>query len=171
VQIREAAIGDAAGIAAVHVESWRAAYAGILPQDYLDSLEPVQRGAVWKRILSSQGGRELTVVAEDSYQIVGFANVCASRDADVTAGAVGEVAAIYLRPEVWGQGGGRQLMAAALAALVEVEFSEATLWVLEANSRARRFYEASGWAPDGAQKDEDIRGFPVHELRYRRRIP
>ena len=37
VRIRAATPMDAAGIAAVHVETWRATYAGILPDNYLVS--------------------------------------------------------------------------------------------------------------------------------------
>jgi hypothetical protein len=35
------------------------------------------------------------------------------------------------------------------------------------NVRARRFYEAAGWRPDGAAKIDDSRGFPLEEVRYR----
>lgn len=158
---------DAMDIATVHVESWRATYRGLLPQDFLDELDPVQRCAVWKRIMSGQGPRERTVVALEAGEIVGFANVCPSRDSDATSGTVGEVASIYLLSSLWGKGFGRQLMAGAVSALVEDEFSEATLWVLQGNERARRFYAAGGWTSDGTVKQDAIRGSVVHEVRYR----
>jgi hypothetical protein len=41
-----------------------------------------------------------------------------------------------------------------------------TLWVLEGNAQARRFYERRGWSPDGAARE----AFGVLELRYRRAI-
>jgi GNAT superfamily N-acetyltransferase len=160
-------MADAMDIATVHVESWRATYRGLLPQDFLDELDPVQRCAVWRRIMSGQGPRERTVLAEEAGQVIGFANVCPSRDSDATSGTVGELASIYLLSSLWGQGFGRQLMAGAISALVEDEFSEATLWVLEGNERARRFYQAGGWTSDGTVKQDTIRGFVVHEARYR----
>jgi hypothetical protein len=40
--------------------------------------------------------------------------------------------------------------------------------VLAANTRARRFYEHGGWAPDGTTRIEPIGGEPVEQLRYSR---
>ena len=82
-----------------------------------------------------------------------------------------ELAAIYLLPGSWGKGLGRELMTAGLSALSEAAFDEATLWVLDTNSRARRFYEAAGWHADGAGKQDDGRGFVLNEVRYRRPLP
>ncbi len=42
--------------------------------------------------------------------------------------------------------------------------------MLDTNVRAQRFYEAAGFAPDGAVKVDDTRGFPLRELRYRRSL-
>ena len=78
--------------------------------------------------------------------------------------------AIYLLADFWGQGLGRSLMAAACERLRDAGFTEATLWALDTNERARKFYEAAGWALDGASKQDDSRGFPITELRYRRRL-
>jgi GNAT superfamily N-acetyltransferase len=77
------------------------------------------------------------------------------------------VPAIYTRERVWGRGWGRALMEAALARLAEVGFEDATLWVLDTNVRARRFYEAGGWTWDGTTKPHVIGGQSVTELRYR----
>ncbi len=43
VRVRKAGAGDAAAIAVVHVLSWQAAYEGLVPQDYLDGLDPARR--------------------------------------------------------------------------------------------------------------------------------
>jgi len=49
-------------------------------------------------------------------------------------------------------------------------FADVTLWVLEGNTRARRFYELAGWIPDGAEKDDDMAGTTIREVRYRREL-
>lgn len=59
-------------------------------------------------------------------------------------------------------------MDAAVDTLAELGFDAATLWVLEGNQRARRFYEKGGWSTDGATKVDDSPGFPIAEVRYRR---
>jgi GNAT superfamily N-acetyltransferase len=101
----------------------------------------------------------------------GFAAVGPTRDEDQNPERVGEVRAIYVLPDAWGTGLGRQLMAAALERLAAEGFAQATLWVLDSNARARRFYEAGGWAAEGAVKHDDSRGFPMTEVRYRRPLP
>lgn len=53
-------------------------------------------------------------------------------------------------------------------AALQDSHTEATLWVLEANARARRFYERKGWAVDGAAREEEVGGRRVTEVRYRR---
>ena len=50
-------------------------------------------------------------------------------------------------------------------------FEELTLWVLDTNIRARHFFEAAGWHPDGTSKVDASRGFPLAEVRYRFRFP
>ena len=58
-----------------------------------------------------------------------------------------------------------------LARARERRFKTLTLWVLEDNPRARRFYEAVGFTPDGATKSEKLREDVVlHEVRYRMEI-
>jgi RimJ/RimL family protein N-acetyltransferase len=56
-------------------------------------------------------------------------------------------------------------MATALGALRKEGFRRVTLWVLEGNARARRFYEAAGLVPDGARQLLEM-GTPVPEVRY-----
>jgi GNAT superfamily N-acetyltransferase len=146
------------GIAIVHVRSWQAAYRGLVPQEYLDHLEVDQRYSVWERILGeAEWPRVGTFVAEYGGDVVGFASICPTRDDDEQPASAGELAAIYLLPEGWGKGLGRELMASVLSALSEAGFDEATLWVLDTNSRARRFLRggrlARGWCCEaGCQK-------------------
>jgi ribosomal protein S18 acetylase RimI-like enzyme len=62
---------------------------------------------------------------------------------------------------------GRALMRETLARLRAHGFEEAVLWVLEDNSRTRRFYELAGWRADGDVKIEEWLGLVVREVRYR----
>ncbi len=171
VEIRAAHIDDAEQIAVMHVRSWQAAYRGAVPQDYLDGLDPATRVEGRRRsVRDADWPRSGTLVAtHDDGTIVGFAHIGPTRDDDADGG-VGEVYAIYLAPCAWGKGYGRALMAASLAGLTQAGYQQAMLWVLDANARARRFYEAAGFQPDGAVKDDDSRGFRLTEVRYRRSL-
>lgn len=78
--------------------------------------------------------------------------------------------AICVEPEVWGAGGGRLLMDNALGLVRDAGLGRCTLWVLESNERARRFYEVGGWTADGSQRSSDSRGFQLNEVKYRRSL-
>lgn len=146
VAIRGAGSEDARAIAAVHVASWRHAYRGLLPRDFLDRSSVEDRERSWRRTFTEPGYG--VVVAEEAGRLVGFASFGPSRDRGAPDGT-GEIPAIYVAPEVLGTGVGRQLFEAAVGKLREGGFARATLWVLEANDRARRFYERAGWSWDG----------------------
>lgn len=173
VDIRAARVEDAGRIAEIHVLGWQGGYRGLMPQDYLDGLDPAQRLAFRIQVLQqadwwSRGG--CFVVSDDDGVLAGFADVGRSRDDDAEPGEVGEVMAIYVAPDAWSTGLGRELMNAVLTHLAKIGYGQVTLWVLDTNARARRFYEAAGFRPDGAVKIDDSRGFSLREVRYRRTL-
>ncbi len=165
--VRRATLADAPAIGRVHIASWRVTYAS-LGEEFLASLDVDERIALWTRVLGE--GESETFVAVHDDTVVAFVNLRASRD-EGAAPSIGEVVAIYAAPAAWGTGAGRALMDAAVAELRTLGFTDAILWVLDTNARARRFYELAGWIPDGAEKDEVWRSAPIHELRYTRPIP
>jgi ribosomal protein S18 acetylase RimI-like enzyme len=156
--VRRAAFADARAIAGVHIETWRTAYAHIFPAEFLAGLSIDERAALAERLLTEDS--EEIFVAELDGRVVGFASGGRSRDED-DAAAPGEVYAIYVNAAAWGRGAGRRLLDRLEEALRSAGFDEATLWVLEDNPRARRFYEAAGWRAIGPE-----RGHPARELRY-----
>ena len=78
--------------------------------------------------------------------------------AGYAAARPGHVEALYVVPEAWGTGVADVLY----ERIAEVAGVPATLWVLEANARGRRFWERRGWRPTG-ERDET----KVTELQYR----
>jgi ribosomal protein S18 acetylase RimI-like enzyme len=89
-------------------------------------------------------------------QIVGYASYGPERDMNGTpslcpAGAglpdacIGELYALYVAPAWWSAGIGRALMERVLSEVRGEGYPRITLWVLEENTRARRFYERSGF--------------------------
>jgi ribosomal protein S18 acetylase RimI-like enzyme len=171
-RVRRARIDDVPGIATVHVRSWQAAYKGLLPQDYLDRLDPADRVTLWRNAVLNADwpGRGVLVAVLDG-TLCGFAGFGPTRDADGDPRRTGEVYAIYLHPAAWSKGFGRDLMTGALASLAGAGYAQATLWVLDSNARARQFYANAGWAQDGAVTHDDSDGFAMTEVRYRRQLP
>jgi GNAT superfamily N-acetyltransferase len=171
MRIRQAELADGKAIAAIHVRSWQAAYQGLIPQHYLDGLNPSQRQPVWKRLLAETSWpRKGILVAEVDGSVAGFAGLGPTRDQDEDPATIAEITAIYLAPGVWGAGIGSRLMTTALETFAQAGYEQATLWVLDTNVRARRFYETKGWHSDGSVKQDEARGFAVTEIRYRRAV-
>jgi ribosomal protein S18 acetylase RimI-like enzyme len=168
VAVRPATAADAEAIAQVHVATWQAAYAGLLPPDYLDAMPATVGQRVDRRrsTLTAGGTTVLVVDADDTgTALAGFIDVGHSRDDDA-ADDVGELYAIYVDPEHWGQRIGGALHDAGLDALRAGDHQRATLWVLDTNQHAREFYERHGWSLDGSTMQQEIGGVTVTEVRY-----
>lgn len=151
VAIRVARPEDARAIAEVHVEGWRWAYRGLVPDAYLDGLDVDARERMWAEGLGRSSVAWACFVAEDGGRVVGFVACGPPEPGHAQAPpAAGEVYALYVRQDVQGTGVGRALFGQAVAALAERGFRTSVLWVLEANFLARRFYERAGWSWDGA---------------------
>ena len=163
---RAATAADVPAIAAVRIRSWQEGYRGLMPQDYLDALDPVAETERWR-------GRDLTGqhVAEAGGRVVGWLSVGPYRaDAgeEVPGPSCGEVNAIYALPSEWGLGVGRALMTHGLEELRRRGLRPVLLWVIEGNERARRFYARAGFVPDGPVVGYDVGGVTLPEVRYRR---
>jgi ribosomal protein S18 acetylase RimI-like enzyme len=170
--IRPARLDDAAAIARVHIRTWQAAYRGQLPDTYLDALSDdlEARTARWQGLIADARARGwVQLVAEADERVIGFVTFGPS-EGETNEPQTGEVYAIYVDPMYWTRGHGRELFAAATHGLAEAGFSMATLWVLETNTRARRFYEIAGWMADGATKTDHRGDVELREVRYRRRF-
>jgi len=154
---------DIPDLARVHVQSWQAAYAGLLDAAYLAGLSVEERCLSWQRILAA--GESTTWVArDDAGRVQAFLSHGPSRDRDAPTDR-GEIWALYAHPTAWGRGAGRALMDCALQALRAQSLASVGLWVLRGNQRGIRFYEAAGFAevPGSVQRFE-LGGRPVEEL-------
>lgn len=165
MRIREAEPKDARGIAQVHVRSWQVAYRDKLSADYLDSLSVEERLEMHRQALETPGERR-TWVADEDGRVVGFAVTGPSQDADADE-RTGELYALYLVPERFGQGIGKRLLDHSLGDLRGRGFRTVTLWVLETNEAGRRFYEREGWRADGLTTSERVDCEMRPTVRYR----
>ena len=162
--IREATPGDAAGIAQVHVESWRTTYPGIMPQEHLDALSVTEREQTWQGILSpDRADHNCTFVAEtESGEIIGFANGGKERKGDPEY--TSELYMLYLLQSYQGQGLGRRLMQATAKRLHDEGYSTLMLWTHVRNP-ARGFYEALGGIP-ARSTQRIIKGIAYDDVGY-----
>lgn len=170
--VRTATRDDAAAISHIRVDTWRAAYAGLIASDVLDALdaesEAARRATGWDERHADPRGSEL--VAEVDGVTAGWAAVGASIDADLPRD--GQLFALYARPEFWSRGVGHALMLTAEQRLRSAGFRRAHLWVLDGNERAAAFYEAHGWREDGGTMTDERRSWngSDYTLFERRRV-
>jgi GNAT superfamily N-acetyltransferase len=190
VVIRSASTADAVQIAAVRRDSWFAAYEGIIPHPMIDRATAPDDGALvrqsfltrpWQRVIAAVAGEPPQAApGEGAPGIVGFASYGPELDVldtpwphPLTAagqeGRAAELYALYVHPVWWSTGTGRALMNHVLAKVSTARYARITLWVLEDNARACRFYQRAGFAPDGARHVLDDLG-GVTEIRYRRAL-
>ena len=138
--VRRADHDDAAAIARVHVETWRTAYQGLLPDDFLMSLTHDHYTERWRRGIGDAASR--VFVAEDGGEVVGFAS--GGRERAGESGFSGELYALYVADRSQRRGFGRDLVRAVVAALREMGLPDMIVWALRDNPEARGFYERLG---------------------------
>jgi GNAT superfamily N-acetyltransferase len=158
----------------LHVRAWQRAYRGIMPDEYLDGLQPDERIAMWRDRIPRTDLPPL-LVAVLAGEVAGFAAFGAERSitdpTDPTGPTgCGELYAMNLDPPHWGKGIGRALLRQATDALRALNFHEAVLWVIPENTRAVKLYESEGWVADGAVSTEEILGVVVTDVRYRTQL-
>jgi GNAT superfamily N-acetyltransferase len=135
IVLRDARRDGATAIAAIQERASLAALVQIFPPEQ----HPFPRDAVrlrWAATLEDPAAR--VVVANVESEPVGFA--CVRGD---------WLLALYVVPEQWGTGVADALYGRALEIVRELGFAHCNLWVLEENTRARRFYERRGWRENG----------------------
>jgi GNAT superfamily N-acetyltransferase len=163
MEIRVAAAEDAAGIARVQVATWRAAYAGLIAAPVLDGLSVPAAASRWSERLGRPGHG--IWVAGPPGEVAGFVCAGPARDED---GPQGEVYALYVLAGRQRAGLGSALLAAATGWLRDEHGArDLALWVLGTNAAGRAFYAATGWSHDGTERDLDVGGDVVREVRYR----
>lgn len=161
-----ATAADLSEIVRIHRETWRLAYAELLPAEVLDTLDTdeawsmaVQQGAVLK--------------ATEGEWIVGFVVASRAPDEEVAKadGSLPEDAettallSVLVEPRWSRRGHGTRLVAEASERLKATGATRGIAWVPEADKASRSFYERLGWAGDGTVRTLDAGGRPLREVR------
>ena len=160
--IRFANTDDAETLAIIHSRSWNAAYKNIVPDEILEKMNPENGTENFKKALK-EGWGENAILFKD-HKATGLICIGKCRDKDKDD-LFGEIWGMYLLPEYWNMGIGTELIAWGLKELKNRGYEKVTLWVLEENVNARKFYEKMGFKHDGTVKEITI-GKKLNEYRY-----
>lgn len=154
---------DAAGIARVSVDTWRATYQGIMPDAVLEGLSYKTREERAAAYLTESSPGSVHLVAEDQKSgIVAFVDGGPERSGAYPYDA--EIYAIYVLPHAQGMGLGKRLLPAATDLLHQHGFESLIIWAAAANP-ARSFYDACGGRPVDT-KHVEIGGVMIEEVAY-----
>ena len=150
---------DRMDISHIYEGSWKFAYKGIVPDEYLDAIEKGRWCGHFK------DPNRLTLLVEEDGKLIGTSSFSKSRyDKWPEAG---EIISIYMLPEHMKKGYGKLLMDAVIAELKGLGYKEIFLWALEENERARRFYEKYGFElSEGDLTTCTLAGKELREVRY-----
>jgi len=169
IRIRRARNKDAAAIGRVHVETWQATYAGMLPDAMLAGMSDVRQSAYWSRVLADpRESRGVFVADDEDMGVVGFGSCGPMRDPPEGLSGreirVGEVYTLYVEPDSQDHGLGRRLLDALFRQLRADGCDAAVLWMLAKNP-TRFFYEGLGGVRVGDRVDT-MGGVDVEEVAY-----
>ena len=138
IAIRPIASSDAGLVAALHVESWRSAYRGILEDSFLDGDLTPSHKALWRKRLRALPRENFGFLASIDDRPTGFIFIFAAADPQWGT----RVDNLHVLPAARGRGIGRALFAHACEAAADRAPSAGLyLWVYETNRQARKFYE------------------------------
>ena len=154
---------DADAIAALHAESWRSAYRGLVPDVILGDTLDAERQKAWRdRFASADPERRFTLLAVSNDRLVGF--TCVLADADPPHGPL--LDNLHVKPGWRGHGIGARLLHESRLWVRQITPSQPMhLWVIEGNAPSRAFYDAQGGV-QGERRINVMAGIEVPALRY-----
>jgi GNAT superfamily N-acetyltransferase len=164
---------DVPEIARLQRDTWRTAYAELLPATVLAGLDDPESEQAWRHALDSEVVR--LFVATEGAWTVGFAAAGRAPAEDVTgadgalpadAATVGVVSTLLVEPRWARRGHGGRLLAAAATALREQGCTRGVAWVPEQDEASIRFYLRARWTADGTVRTLDAGGQPLREIRF-----
>lgn len=169
VSVRPARPDDAGEIARIQVETWRTAYADLLPQTVLDGLSPADAEPVWAAaITDAPSPRHHLLVALEGEWLVGFVAFGPAEDLeadDPEPATTVAVAPMLVEPR-WGRRGhGSRLAAATVDHARQDGMTRAIAWIPEGDEVTREFLLSTGWAPDGLVRALDTGAGELREIR------
>ena len=164
-QIREANKSDASGMAKVRVDTWRATYKGIVPDEFLENLSCQQLSERWQKEYweNRAPGVAVFVAENERKEIIGFAFCGLEQSNDPVYR--GEIQRLYVLPQYQNRGVGHELVTACVNHLDhELKVNTMLIWVFAENPNCK-FYESLG-GKIAREKTKEIGGRIISMVGY-----
>lgn len=164
IAVRTALPEDAAVIARIRVETWRAAYRGLMPASVLAELDPAEAGDGLRKAMVAGKDDIRVLVGLNDDVICGFSIWNAhSEEPERT----GEIRALYVLPSRQGLGLGKLLFQRVADDMKATGLTGLAVFALEANRPAHGFYRQLGGVPLPYRRTFEIAGVSLPEIGYR----
>lgn len=162
IKIKDAVTDDVEIISKIHALSWKEAYKGIIPQEYLDELKE----DFWVDAFQNWISKNIFTVQllYENETPVGCIAYGKARDEEFSDW--GEIISIYILPDYWRKGYGQKLLETALIDMKNVGYRNCYLWVLRENYSAREFYGKYGFYCNDDEYKFEINNKPLTDIRY-----
>jgi ribosomal protein S18 acetylase RimI-like enzyme len=162
VKIIKASTKDSEIISKLHALSWKTAYKGIVPQEYLDELKydfwvDAFQNWISNNILTVQ----LLYRNETPAGCIAYGK---ARDENYLGWV--EIVSIYIHPDYWRRGYGHKLLETAILDMKKRGYQNCYLWVLRENHSAQKFYEKHGFYYNDEECIFEINNQPLTDIRY-----
>ena len=149
VEIRRAAAGDEKSLAYIQTESWKAAFAPIIPAELLEKSTQIERATeTYRKLLEAHKGNGYILELDGKPHCIAWWD--AARDKDMADYA--ELVCIHSLQENWHKGYGSRMMERVLDDAKSAGYTKILLWVFDSNVRAIGFYEAHGFTATGRKQ-------------------
>jgi len=162
IVIKRATDQDVETISRIYASSWKSAYKGLIPQQFLDELEEDRWVDAFQGWLKAGSVTALLIYDKE----LPFGCIAYGKSRDEKLPKWGEIISIYLLPEYFGKGYGHRLLKAALNDMKSAGYDHIYLWVLEENKRAREFYIRNGFTSSNDKHAFGIKNKPLNNIRY-----
>ena len=171
--VRKANIADINQMSSIHAKTWKLAYKGMIPQNYLDNLAE----DFWVDSFNKSFRENLSeaLVYEIDGHITGCitfgkARIPASCQGDLECrnecSSCTEIYSLYVDPDHWDTKQGYLLTKAALNDLVVRGYTRTYLWVLSSNKRGINFYRRFGFSYNNESAIFTLQGMNLEEKRF-----
>ena len=160
--IERARPADSGQLAEVYIETWRSAYAGLLPDRVLIAMRQQEHKVRFAGWIARQTDRQFILAARMAG--AGVVGLCSAGQARGMPPSDGEVYLLYVDQDWQNRGVGRSLLQTALRGLRAGGYRRAMLWVLAGNP-SRFFYEAAGGVRT-AERTEKLWDTELPEIGY-----
>jgi GNAT superfamily N-acetyltransferase len=175
--VRGARASDARGLARVQAASWRAAFAGLVPDAVIAELTSEaavgQFAERWQQAIiappTSKHRVHVAVASPAEPEVLGFASAGPATDADRWPATDGELYELHVLPSAVADGHDGRLLNAVADTFAEDGFGTGYTWALSGDEARIGFLRAAGWAADGSSSNLDM-GVKVPVVRLHTRL-